>query len=63
MARKPYVDQDVCISCQLCVNTVPEVEAQLAQVHHDALARTRRQQVDVGHDEARARPRQPLCRP
>jgi ferredoxin len=25
MARKPYVDQDVCISCQLCVNSAPEV--------------------------------------
>ena len=25
MARKPYVDQDVCISCLLCVNTAPEV--------------------------------------
>jgi ferredoxin len=25
MARKPYVDQDVCISCELCVNMVPEV--------------------------------------
>ncbi len=25
MARKPYVDQDACIGCQLCANTVPEV--------------------------------------
>ncbi len=25
MARKPYVDQDVCISCRLCVEAVPEV--------------------------------------
>lgn len=25
MARKAYVDQDVCISCELCVNMVPEV--------------------------------------
>ena len=25
MARKPYVDEDVCIGCELCVNTVPEV--------------------------------------
>ncbi len=37
MARKPYVDQDVCISCQLCVNTVPEVfqmnDANLAEVY------------------------------
>ncbi len=36
MARKPYVDQDVCISCRLCVETVPEVfrmnEDDLAEV-------------------------------
>ncbi len=25
MARKPYVDQDACIGCQLCANTVPGV--------------------------------------
>ncbi len=25
MGRKPYVDQEVCVSCQLCVETVPEV--------------------------------------
>jgi ferredoxin len=25
MARVPFVDQDVCISCTLCVNTAPEV--------------------------------------
>ena len=25
MAKKSYVDQDVCISCLLCVNTAPEV--------------------------------------
>ena len=25
MATKPYVDQDVCIGCELCVNMVPEV--------------------------------------
>lgn len=25
MARKAYVDQDICISCELCVNLVPEV--------------------------------------
>ncbi|HEY6838211.1 MAG TPA: ferredoxin [Geobacteraceae bacterium] len=25
MEKKPYVDQAVCISCELCVNTVPEV--------------------------------------
>lgn len=25
MTTKPYVDQDVCIGCELCVNMVPEV--------------------------------------
>ena len=25
MAKTPYVDQDVCISCNLCADTVPEV--------------------------------------
>ncbi len=25
MPRKPFVDQDVCISCRLCVEAVPEV--------------------------------------
>ena len=25
MPGKPYVDQDVCISCGLCVSVVPEV--------------------------------------
>lgn len=25
MAKKAYVDQDVCISCNLCVDMVPEV--------------------------------------
>jgi ferredoxin len=25
MAQKPYVDQDVCIACELCVNMLPEV--------------------------------------
>jgi ferredoxin len=37
MARMPYVDQDVCISCRLCVETVPEVfrmnEDDLAEVY------------------------------
>ena len=37
MARVPYVDQDVCISCTLCVNTAPEVfrmnENDLAEVY------------------------------
>jgi ferredoxin len=37
MARKPYVDQDACISCNLCVDTVPEVfrmnEDGLAEVY------------------------------
>ncbi len=36
MARNLYVDQDVCISCRLCVETVPEVfrmnEDDLAEV-------------------------------
>lgn len=25
MAKKPYVDQDTCISCELCVTTAPGV--------------------------------------
>lgn len=25
MSKKPVVDQDVCISCRLCVETAPEV--------------------------------------
>ena len=25
MAQKPYIDEDVCIGCELCVNTAPEV--------------------------------------
>jgi ferredoxin len=25
MAKNPYVDKDVCISCGLCVDMVPEV--------------------------------------
>ena len=25
MARTPYVDRDVCISCALCTDTLPEV--------------------------------------
>ncbi len=25
MSRKPYVDKDACISCNLCADTVPEV--------------------------------------
>ena len=37
MARTPYVDKDVCISCNLCVDTVPEVfrmdEDNLAEVY------------------------------
>ncbi len=37
MPRKPYVDKDVCISCNLCVDTVPEVfrldEDGLAEVY------------------------------
>ena len=37
MARTPYVDQDACISCNLCADTVPEVfqmnDEGLAEVH------------------------------
>ncbi len=37
MSRKPFVDQDVCISCRLCVEAVPEVfrmnEDGLAEVY------------------------------
>jgi ferredoxin len=40
MARTPYVDQDACIGCQLCANTLPEVfrmnEHSLAEVHAPA---------------------------
>ena len=40
MARIPYVDQDACISCGLCVDTVPEVfrmtEDNLAEVYDPA---------------------------
>jgi ferredoxin len=40
MARTPYVDQDVCISCNLCVDTVPEVfrmnENDVAEVYDPA---------------------------
>jgi ferredoxin len=38
MAKKPFVDQDVCISCRLCVEAVPEVfrmnEDNLAEVYN-----------------------------
>ncbi len=37
MARTPYVDQDVCISCALCIDTLPGVfrmnAADLAEVY------------------------------
>ena len=37
MARKPYVDQDTCISCELCTSIAPEVfrmnENNLAEVY------------------------------
>ncbi len=40
MARVPYVDQDSCISCALCVDTLPEVfrmnDDNLAEVHDSA---------------------------
>ena len=40
MARTAYVDQDTCISCGLCVDTVPEVfrmnDADLAEVYDPA---------------------------
>ncbi|CAG0974365.1 ferredoxin [Geobacter sp.] len=40
MARNVYVDKDVCISCGLCVETVPEVfrfdDDNLAEVHDPA---------------------------
>jgi ferredoxin len=25
MAKKPYIDQEICIGCELCVGTAPEV--------------------------------------
>jgi ferredoxin len=25
MAKKPVIDQDICIGCELCVGTVPDV--------------------------------------
>ena len=38
MARKPYVDKDVCIGCELCVDTAPEVfqmdDNNLAEVYN-----------------------------
>ncbi len=38
MPGKPYVDQEVCISCRLCVETVPEVfrmnDDDLAEVYN-----------------------------
>jgi ferredoxin len=40
MARIPYVDQDVCISCNLCADTTPEVfrmnDDGLAEVYDEA---------------------------
>jgi len=37
MAKKPYIDEDVCIGCELCANTVPEVfrmrEDNIAEVY------------------------------
>jgi ferredoxin len=40
MSRKPYVDQSICISCELCVKMVPGVfrmgEDGLAEVYDPA---------------------------
>ncbi len=40
MAKTPYVDQDVCISCNLCVDVAPEVfrmnDDGLAEVYEPA---------------------------
>jgi len=40
MAKIPYVDQDACISCGLCADTVPEVfrmnDDNLAEVYDPA---------------------------
>lgn len=40
MAKIPYVDQDACISCGLCTDTVPEVfrmnDDNLAEVYEPA---------------------------
>lgn len=40
MARNLYVDEDVCIGCELCVNTVPGVfrmkADNVAEVHDPA---------------------------
>ena len=40
MAKTPYVDEDVCIGCELCVNTVPEVfrmkQGNVAEVYDPA---------------------------
>ena len=40
MAQKPYIDEDVCIGCELCVNTAPEVfrmkEDSIAEVYDPA---------------------------
>lgn len=37
MARKPFIDEDICIGCELCVDTAPEVfrmkENNLAEVY------------------------------
>jgi len=40
MAKKPYVDKDVCISCHLCTDSLPEVfrmdDNDLAEVYDPA---------------------------
>lgn len=51
MAKIPYVDQDACISCGLCTDTVPEVfrmnDDNLAEVYAPAGAPVERIQEAV----------------
>ena len=46
MSKNVYVDQEICISCGLCVETAPEVfrmnDDNLAEVYDPAGARRRR---------------------
>ena len=45
MNSKPYVDQDVCIGCEVCANMVPEVfrmtENSVAEVYNPEGATTK----------------------